>query len=427
MNTLDPEARDMIIRTIIGEAGNQNPLGWTAVAHVIKNRADSGRWGKDRSISAVLDAPSQFAARDPRNPAYKLVTGADPKSPLYGRVGAVVDGVFTGSTPDPTKGANSYYSGAPPAWASNGPSTRIGAHTFVTNPDYAPVSPVVAQQTPPAAQPGGMSAPGVDPKVMAILNAAAGAYPGYKLKLTSGFRAFTPANPQSLHGKGEAADIQLVDEQGRPLGNYQDPKNFRVYEQFAQKAREIQQRDYPELNDRFRWGGYFWNGGPGHYGNMDLMHFDIGGPNMAGGSWAGGASPAMRAAYAGLVSEGMAGQGAGNGVTPRPLPMQGPDLAAAKAGPGGVVAPAPASAAAPLSPAPNPFAQAFDVFKAGMSAPRQDDTPTYPNGPRIDPFAGPSPTLQRARQLAANPLPLLPTPVGSTAQQPWFNNLFQGA
>ncbi len=129
---------------------------------------------------------------------------------------------------------------------------------------------------------------GVDPKLMDILSEAAQKFGGYQVDAISGYRAGDPR----FHGKGLATDIQLTDLiSGRKLGNYQDASSFGQYEKFAQTARQVQMQKYPELADKFRWGGYF-AGGKGKYGAMDTMHFDLGGDKvgMGGGSWDKGLS-----------------------------------------------------------------------------------------------------------------------------------------
>jgi tape measure domain-containing protein len=139
----------------------------------------------------------------------------------------------------------------------------------------------------------------VDPRLMDILNTAASNFP-MKVEAISGFR---PGDPR-YHGKGLATDVQIYDQAGKALGNYQDASSFRTYEQFAQQARAVQMAKYPELNDSFRWGGYF-SGPKGKYGALDTMHFDLGGAGMAGGSWAGGLTPQQQGMFPGAMSMGM--------------------------------------------------------------------------------------------------------------------------
>jgi spore germination cell wall hydrolase CwlJ-like protein len=50
--------RDIMIRTVIGEAGNQSYQGKLAVAFVIKNRLESGMFGS--SVREVVGRPKQF-------------------------------------------------------------------------------------------------------------------------------------------------------------------------------------------------------------------------------------------------------------------------------------------------------------------------------------------------------------------------------
>jgi spore germination cell wall hydrolase CwlJ-like protein len=56
-----------VIRTVYGEAGGEGPRGWLAVAHVIKNRVDSGACGPGLRILPVIHAPRQFSMYDPGN------------------------------------------------------------------------------------------------------------------------------------------------------------------------------------------------------------------------------------------------------------------------------------------------------------------------------------------------------------------------
>lgn len=128
----------------------------------------------------------------------------------------------------------------------------------------------------------------VDRRLLEILREAAKEWKpdgGYRVEAYSGYRPTSRKGVNSYHPKGEATDIRIYDASGKILPNYQDPKYFPLYEDFANKAREVQQRRYPDLTDRFRWGGYF-SGPKGKYGAMDMMHFDLGPTsNMAGGSW----------------------------------------------------------------------------------------------------------------------------------------------
>jgi hypothetical protein len=183
--------------------------------------------------------------------------------------------------------------------------------------------------------------PNVDPRLIAILNAARGTGlpEGYDARFISGYRPGDPRN----HGKGLAGDIEIIDPQGNVVPNYQKASSFNTYKAFADAAREQQQKLYPELNDQFRWGGYF-SGPKGKYGAMDLMHFDISKTPMAGGSWASGLTP-QQAAMWGIKNQPQ--QVAQN--NPAAAPMPAPSAASL---PAPVVSPAIPTAppATPLQP-----------------------------------------------------------------------------
>jgi spore germination cell wall hydrolase CwlJ-like protein len=138
---LSPRDRDLMIRTIIGEAGNQGPQGQAAVANVIMNRVAAGRYGK--TAADVVLAPSAF---EPWATRRNELLGYKPDSAAYKNVGDIVDMVASGDIPDQTSGATHFLQketvlqrrGSLPGWAAK-PIAQIGAHTF-----YAPEGAVTA-------------------------------------------------------------------------------------------------------------------------------------------------------------------------------------------------------------------------------------------------------------------------------------------
>lgn len=128
----------------------------------------------------------------------------------------------------------------------------------------------------------------LDPRLLDIMHTAASSY-GLDVQAFSGVAGRSTGTTN--HPGGYAIDIKLVDPStGKVLPDYQNASSFPAYEKFAQTARVIQQQKYPELDNTFRWGGYF-AGGPNP---EDLMHFDIN-PTLNGamgaGSWNTGLSP----------------------------------------------------------------------------------------------------------------------------------------
>jgi hypothetical protein len=133
-NSNAPDPVDYMARTMVREAGDQGEEGLSAVGHVIKNRLNTGRWGKD--ISSVVTAPDQFTPwnedlrgtkADPR-----LV---DPNSPIYQKAYGLAKGVLSGDIKDPTGGALNFYNPdlASPKWGPGMANTvKIGQHVFGT-------------------------------------------------------------------------------------------------------------------------------------------------------------------------------------------------------------------------------------------------------------------------------------------------------
>lgn len=165
---LDPPVgadRDLAIRTVYGEAGNEPSEGQRAVAAVIRNRAADGNYG-GTTIPGVVLAPNQF---EPWNGgvAKQRMLALSPDDPKYKAIGDQVDAAYFGAN-DPTDGATHFFSPGgqaalgrrDPSWAK-GDFTEIGGHRFYSPDDQPPMEPVrVASATPfaPADAPADASA-----------------------------------------------------------------------------------------------------------------------------------------------------------------------------------------------------------------------------------------------------------------------------
>ena len=154
--TVTPRDRDAMVRTIVGEAGNQSDLGQAAVAHTIMNRVIDGGYGD--TPTAVVLAPGQF------EPNANGLPAVPPSSPQYKAAANVVDGVLSGDIPDPTNGATHFLnptvtaqrSGKIPTWAV-GRGVQIGQHVFIggRDDDDNDVAPPPPSQAPQAKVAGG--------------------------------------------------------------------------------------------------------------------------------------------------------------------------------------------------------------------------------------------------------------------------------
>ncbi len=139
MSALD---RDLMIRTVLAEAGNQPAQGQAAVAHVINNRVTTGKYGGSTPHEVIL-AKNQFEPVSDHTSAFYT---AQPGDPNYQQAAQIVDGVNSGAIKDPTGGATHFLNAATvrgrgtysnanglPDWAQGTPIATIGAHSF-----YAP-------------------------------------------------------------------------------------------------------------------------------------------------------------------------------------------------------------------------------------------------------------------------------------------------
>lgn len=132
---LDPSQRDIIIRTVIGEAADQPDIGKAAVAHTILNRVNAGSYGK--TPTDVVLAPKQYEPWETRAGALATIPRT---SKIYQTVGDIVDGAASGDIPDPTQGATHFANvktvqdrgnNKAMSWINGMQNvTRIGDHAF---------------------------------------------------------------------------------------------------------------------------------------------------------------------------------------------------------------------------------------------------------------------------------------------------------
>lgn len=130
MNLNDPI--DVLTRTIYGEARGEREEGIVAVAWVVRNRADNPRWwGHD--VCSVCLCPWQFSCWNKDDPNLPVISALNAGSVEYERLAAMVRAVLSGSIPDPTGGADSYFAAylTPPNWTHDAVFTRrIGQQLF---------------------------------------------------------------------------------------------------------------------------------------------------------------------------------------------------------------------------------------------------------------------------------------------------------
>ena len=147
-------------------------------------------------------------------------------------------------------------------------------------------------------------------------------YDPYTVQATSGYR---PGDKRQ-HGRGNALDIELIDpKSGQRLGNYQDPRTFGAYQQYANALYQHALQTNPELAQKLRWGGYF-SGGPGYGARSDaLRHRRRSGRHPDGQWFVGGSGLTPERAGFGTWAAAGRDQGAQQGP---PAPPAGPQKAA---------------------------------------------------------------------------------------------------
>jgi spore germination cell wall hydrolase CwlJ-like protein len=139
---LSERDRTILIRTVLGEAASEPDDGQRAVAAVILNRLNGGKYGS--AIPQVVTAKGQFEPwADPK--ARQRMLGYAPDSPEFTRAAANVDAILSGSDTDPTRGATYFY--APKAQEAlgrqapkfaQGEPVVIGRHHFYAAPGAQP-------------------------------------------------------------------------------------------------------------------------------------------------------------------------------------------------------------------------------------------------------------------------------------------------
>lgn len=125
--------RDILTRTLYGEAANESEAGQIAVIHVMRNRLLRGPASRFGGTPAeVCQKPWQFSCWNANDPMRVRLLALRPDSDAYKALGAVVDKAW--SIPDTVGGADHYAANyiARPAWAMPPAKLvkQIGVHQF---------------------------------------------------------------------------------------------------------------------------------------------------------------------------------------------------------------------------------------------------------------------------------------------------------
>lgn len=143
--------RDLMARTVYGEAGGRDPRAQAAVAQVIVNRALAE--GYPDTVGGVVLARGQF---EPWATRRGELLALSPDSRAYREARQTVDDVLSGAVPDMVGGATHFYAPRaqaalgrrPPSWAQGEPLADIGGHVFFAPQGRAPRPVLIAPPEP---------------------------------------------------------------------------------------------------------------------------------------------------------------------------------------------------------------------------------------------------------------------------------------
>jgi spore germination cell wall hydrolase CwlJ-like protein len=135
--TANEKDRDILARTLWGEARGESLAGQIAVAWTIRNRVNDGKakswWGE--GYAGVCLKPYQFSCWNKNDPNYPYLCGSKPiPAAEFARAQKAADLVMSGAEPDSTGGATHYYATTmpkAPAWSVGARQTlKLGHHVF---------------------------------------------------------------------------------------------------------------------------------------------------------------------------------------------------------------------------------------------------------------------------------------------------------
>ncbi|TPD62994.1 cell wall hydrolase [Emcibacter nanhaiensis] len=125
--------KDILARTLWGEARGEGRAGMEAVAAVIMNRYNASAWYSGPTIAAVARKKYQFSCWNPKDPNYDKLLSVDETDPLFALALEIADNAIAGKLADPTDGATHYFASyiAAPDWSYGAQQTaKIGKHLF---------------------------------------------------------------------------------------------------------------------------------------------------------------------------------------------------------------------------------------------------------------------------------------------------------
>ncbi len=127
--------RDILARTLWGEARSEGDAGMRAIAAVIINRRARDGIERVKSVREICLAPYQFSCWNGGDPNRIKVLTVDESDPVFRLALGIAAEALGGTLVDPTGGATHYHAAhISPYWSQDRtPSARIGRHVFYNN------------------------------------------------------------------------------------------------------------------------------------------------------------------------------------------------------------------------------------------------------------------------------------------------------
>lgn len=127
--------RDILARTLWGEARSEGEAGMRAVAAVIINRRMRDGIERIRSVREICLAAYQFSCWNVGDPNRIKVLTVDESDPAFRLALSIAAEALSGTMIDPTDGATHYHAAHIHPYWSHGrtPSASIGHHVFYNN------------------------------------------------------------------------------------------------------------------------------------------------------------------------------------------------------------------------------------------------------------------------------------------------------
>lgn len=129
---MTPFDREIVARTLFGEARGEAREGMRAVGHVVFNRFKAAKWYSGKTLAGTACKRMQFSCWNEADKNRQQLFELPDDDPTLNLARSLVDDINNGDA-DPTFGATHYHATtiAPPTWTAGAQFiVQIGKHRF---------------------------------------------------------------------------------------------------------------------------------------------------------------------------------------------------------------------------------------------------------------------------------------------------------